>query len=206
MEVRHLWAACRAGDVAAFEAAVGAGANINALHTLEGGCKQPPLFVAALNRHEDLLRLMVTRYGADLDARDSDGETVFGFLARYGLDEVAALLHGLKQHASFSPATQHVASQGQPSWTQLMARAVRDEAAADAQLMPESTALGGDVQGPASQQSRQAQLMLQDLCGQMQDLLAAKAEISRRREALQVVIVWFSEATHSFLVEGRRQY
>jgi hypothetical protein len=192
MEAQRLWAACRAGDAVALQAAVAAGANVNALYTLEGGCRQPPLFAAALNGHDQLVRLMVTRYGADLDARDSDGETVFGFLGRYGRDEVAAQLHSLKQEVSSrgsapQPQLQPQSHQRSPDedhglpWTQLMARAVREEAA-----QAVATEVDTPTAYPAGQQARQARLMLQDLCTQMQELLSSKAEIVRRREALQV--------------------
>lgn len=83
----ELFNACRSGNLDSVKSLVQSNGNvcINELYALEGGYKQPPIFIAALNGHRALIEWIVSNTNVSLDTTDSDGENVFGVLARYGI-------------------------------------------------------------------------------------------------------------------------
>ena len=84
-----LFVACMNGDVAAAAALLEAG-DVGANEVVHGLSKAPPLSAAV--RHPALMRLLVERHGARVDARRGDGSTALMDAAEAGLAASATLL------------------------------------------------------------------------------------------------------------------
>lgn len=174
------WSAARVGDLAAL-ARLAPSVDVNAPHALEGGYRQPALFVAALNGHAEAVRAMVLVHGADPSCCDSDGESLCGYLGKHGLDEMAQLVHEL---VTIGPAM----------WKARMAQAVLAERAQEElpdRDGPPPTAAGGATHALPPPDARSPRVLpavaplLRDLTAQLQHVLAAKTDLARRRAALQ---------------------
>lgn len=86
-----LWDAVRDGDAAAAEAALDAGADVNALDTRSSRNGRYALNWAAINNRPELIRLLL-RHGAKIDARNLTGFTALHHAAESGSLEAAKAL------------------------------------------------------------------------------------------------------------------
>lgn len=108
-----------------------------------------------MNGHRNVVEWMICNGGARVDCVDSDGETIFGLLARlvfalptlhrvcydllitswfrYGLDEMASFVHNLKQQQQQQPSTLQTTPK-EVSWQQRMAEAIIREADVEPRL------------------------------------------------------------------------
>lgn len=82
--MEELFNACRIGNIEIVkQCLLNNNISINSLYTLQGGYKQPPLFIASINKHYSLIEWLFKYTGCSFDTIDSDGENVFGILGRY---------------------------------------------------------------------------------------------------------------------------
>ena len=89
--------AAKSGRAAEVEAALEAGISVTVVDSVDGeGTGWPPLHCAAFAGHADIVRLLVSRGGANVDARDPSGRTALHCAALAGHVAVARLLiaHG----------------------------------------------------------------------------------------------------------------
>lgn len=101
----------------------------------------------------------------------SDGEDVYGYLARYGRDDVAAHVHRLAQE-------QRAAA---PDWKTRMAHAVRAEQAAEAAVAHAPEGPAPETPTPQPVAPRALRDTLRELSEQTAAALAAKQEAAQRR-------------------------
>ena len=78
------------GDINGIRRLLAAGANINC--TMPDGSGNTPIHYAAIGAHEDLVHLLVTRYGADVNSRTVTGATPLHHAAHAGHMRMCELL------------------------------------------------------------------------------------------------------------------
>uniref|UniRef100_A0A1A7YDS2 Sosondowah ankyrin repeat domain family member A n=1 Tax=Iconisemion striatum TaxID=60296 RepID=A0A1A7YDS2_9TELE len=71
------------------------GTHVNVNSKSHGG--HTPLHIAAMHGHDEVMVLLVQRYGANVNERDNDGKKAFHYLQKGASAEVRGLLGGLMQ-------------------------------------------------------------------------------------------------------------
>lgn len=160
-----------------------------------------------MNGHRNVVEWMICNGGARVDCVDSDGETIFGLLARlvfalptlhrvcydllitswfrYGLDEMASFVHNLKQQQQQQPSTLQTTPK-EVSWQQRMAEAIIREA----DVEPSNAARSPSPPPPLSRTTKGIHVTgigrtLTDLNAHLASALAMKQDVAMKRAALQ---------------------
>ena len=62
------------------------------INARDNECGQTPLFVAVVNGHDAVVRLLVERDGVDINVKDNVGRTPLSWAVQYGHEAVVRLL------------------------------------------------------------------------------------------------------------------